>query len=41
MDDVDSLAAHVRAIEATIPLLDAMRSIAEMAFRIAQRAPAQ
>ena len=38
MEDTESLAAHRRAIEATIPLLDAMRSIAEMAYRAAQRA---
>ncbi len=38
MADVDSLAAHRHAIESTIPLLDAMQSIAEMALRLAQRA---
>jgi F-type H+-transporting ATPase subunit gamma len=38
MEDIEGLAAHRRAIEATIPLLDAMRSIAEMVFRLAQRA---
>lgn len=37
-EDIEALAAHRRAIGATIPLLDATRSIAELAYRQAQRA---
>jgi len=37
-EDLDALAVHRRAIQATIPLLGAIQSIAEMAFRAAERA---
>jgi F-type H+-transporting ATPase subunit gamma len=36
-EDLDALAAHRHAIHATIPLLGAIQSIAEMAFRTAER----
>ncbi|HEY1296904.1 MAG TPA: F0F1 ATP synthase subunit gamma [Chloroflexota bacterium] len=39
-EDVEALAAHRRAVEATIPLLGAIQSIAEMAHREAERAGA-
>jgi F-type H+-transporting ATPase subunit gamma len=39
-EDLESLAAHQRAIDATIPLLGAIQSIAEMAYRDADRAGA-
>jgi F-type H+-transporting ATPase subunit gamma len=39
-EDIESLAAHRRAIDATIPLLGAIQSIAEMAYRDAERAGA-
>jgi F-type H+-transporting ATPase subunit gamma len=37
-DDLEALAAHRRAVEATLPLLGAIQSIAEMAHRDAERA---
>jgi hypothetical protein len=37
-NDLEGLARHQRAIQATIPRLDAVRSIAEMAYREAERA---
>ena len=38
MEDLASLAAHRRSIERLIPLLDAIRSVAEMAWRRADQA---
>ena len=39
-DDLEALAAHQRAVDATLPLLGAIQSIAEMAHRDAERAGA-
>ena len=36
-DDLEGLAAHRRAVDATLPLLGAIQSIAEMAHRDAER----
>jgi len=39
-DDLEALAAHRHAVDATLPLLGAIQSIAEMAHRDAERAGA-